>query len=107
MKTNLSLIVIVVIIAAFFYGCNSKSEMNEIKNKIEVCSTELIEHWKETGERKKTFDFRGEEFTMYIDTTGKPIFYSDGEPTKEITLTYEDEKYYSVTIDNGKIIVSD
>ena len=53
----------------------------------------------------KDYDFRGQEFTLYIDSTGKPIFLNNEKPCNSLSFKF-DETYYNVELKDGLISVS-
>jgi hypothetical protein len=91
------------VISIAFYSCNFNNE-NEIKDFIKKCASDLIKKQLDSSIRKADYYFEEQKFTMYIDSTGKPIFFEEGKPTNEIDLQNGDE-IYTVELNDGNITV--
>ncbi|MFC2131556.1 hypothetical protein ACFLSQ_08995 [Bacteroidota bacterium] len=82
-----------------------KDKMIIIRNHIKYCTQDLVENHLKDSIRDKEYDFKGQTFSLYIDSTGKPIFFEDGKNRQSIFLKYE-EKNYTVELKDGLIMVS-
>ncbi len=91
---SLSAILIVAIIAAaaFLAERDRKEKLDELNANVKNACSELIDNYKKTGERIRDFEFGGEKYSLFIDTTGYPVFFIDGAPRSEKFFRFDGDK---------------
>jgi hypothetical protein len=99
-------IAVITLSIIIFYSCNTdKDNMIIIRDHVQDCTRDLVDSQLEKGVRKKDYDFKGQEFTLYIDSTGKPIFLNNDKPCNSLSFKF-DEEFYNVELKDGLIRVS-
>lgn len=99
------ILVITFIGISFLFSCSYKEE-NEIREYIKLCASDLIQLQLDSSIRKKDYVFKEQNFTMYIDSTGKPTFFESEQQTTTIILNVNENRYI-VALNDGIISVDE